>query len=753
MPDRILRCLLAVLLLAPASGAPAQTVDWWWKTSDSVHFSHVYEGASQVVATPHGLVVAGQRVHVEGAPAPAPLYFLDNDGRLQWRVDISLAQYTYLDAVAANADGIFVHGTAWTYAGRGETTFVHRYSYEGNLVWSFIDLDDAPAPVNYSGQHAKSIVLDEDAIYTTSRIFTEGHTQALIRRFSFDGQLQWQSGFGSAGNPLEPRSLAIGEGLVFVATGRLDPESGRITGDIMLVLGTDGGFKYEFPVRHSARNALRFADDALYVCALDRQRITPIRIDLLGQVEWEFDLGRTGLAEPSCAIDVVANRLYVATNLTPPNPLRWRSGTTVRQWHTDGTLLDTWNFTELQALPYSVSVLDGEVYVAGIDRERNAREFVARLAGDVLAPPSLVRIPGAASGTADRVVAFRHQHGTGSVVARSTFVSASGLDAGPIVQFPQHLRPIDYRVAPDIDGNGHDELVVLSREPALVEIRDSWSGEQLRLQAIRAPYQPVAVALSRTPGSGAADTLAVLVRDPGAPELRVREYDLRTGTKVGVVGFNPNFEPIDFVSVDGGNGRRYALLVRDSQPGGRSKLTIRDTGGSQTVNVWLGRYLDPVAALAFNDGSGAARIAVLRRNAEERWTQVDVVDPAAGSIVQSLDFNGAYEPSDILYSDDVDMNQSPQITVVGQSVVDGSVKLETRDIATGAVTSNTWLSRETPVQDAVYLPAGNGLAPAFGVLVRNNGTNDSYRLFLADTLTGTKLAALDLSFKYGDLSP
>jgi hypothetical protein len=322
--------------------------------------------------------------------------------------------------------------------------------------------------------------------------------------------------------------------------------------------------------------------------------------------------------------------------------------------------------------------------------------------------------------------------GAGPGAAR---VQVPGSVTGHTVDFSDGLRPVDFFAAEDIDGNGRDELVVLSKVPPVVEIVDNESGDQLLHLELDADFEPVAAVVAY---DGTTPVLAVLNRHLSKTYIRVDTFDAGTGTSLGTIAFNPAFTPLDLYALPSASGLRYAVLAVDATGVSADKLEIRDADGSLDRNLWLGTEWTPMRGLQYEEG-GAPRIALLRRHAEEGWLRVDVVDPDGG-VLSMLPFNPQFSADDFEHSPDVDANLAPQFTVAGRNDI-GKVKAETRDLTSGALLHNVFLAAVEPIEDLIYLAPGPGVStPSVALLVRDDiETPSRYRVVLVDLLTGSKV--------------
>ena len=723
--------MLLFASLVATSEVPAQTIEWWDRAGEAYRYSsrntpRIY----QVKATPAGIYSVGEADCREDAPyggCKGLLSKYDPSGGLTWRVlaDVGDAATIY-QGVDADENGIYVIGTAiiddprfgpGDWRDLRETAFVQRYTHDGVEVWRTVDWFDGPRHHRIKTSSGCSIVVDDTGIYTTTGHWLAKGCGGFLRKLSFDGELLWllESEWGN--------SLAVGEGMLFTDHGIYSAG-----GEFLRSHGAPGGRQ---------ENGLAYYDGALYTCSVDRlgghaqgaAQVDVYKTDLEGNVVWQVAYPKSSLhAGPTygrfknqtCAMAADANGVYLTSNLTfaPPSARHpyqprmqmYRPGLTVRRWDHSGVPTGTWDFPSMgDAKPVAVSVLDEAVYVSGHDPVSNTG-FTARISADELLEPSVISI-------GREVAVLDHHYGAGAVSAIVRAADASG--GTRTVEFSNGLRPIDWFSVGDLNGNGADDLGVLSRNPAVVEVVDFAGGEPLLSLELDADFEPVAAVATATDAS---NVIAVLMRHRVRNELRLEEFDAHDGTSLRTIAFDPNFEPLDVLVVGSGESRRYVVLHASADPDRPGRLEIND--GTQAVTVRLGPSMVPEQALVYMDG--AERIAVLRRNAELKWQDIAIVDPEAGAIVQVVPFSGQFHASDVVqpdfvHSPDIDLNLAPQFSVAGHRDTDNRPKIETRDVAAGALLNNAFLNPGQRIQDLVYLGAESGVStPSIGILMRIN---------------------------------
>jgi hypothetical protein len=530
-------------------------------------------------------------------------------------------------------------------------------------------------------------------------------------------------------------SLAAGDGLIFASFAA---HNARPSDTLMEVRDTDGNLVNSFRTAPIAENGLVYHDGALYFCSRtsmnnvgrDTYAINRMRPD--GTLVWTIEFGPTEYRSvEGCGVHVDADGVTFAANLRAANEATYPVNLSIRRFSFDGEEISQWDFPSLVAVPNAVSVLGEAVYVGGYDLE-SGKGIAGRLSGAPLLKPALARLDGSTPGTAERLAVLDHHYGAGPVAA---WVQVPGSDTGHTVHFSDGLRPVDFFAAADMDGNGHDELVVLSKVPPVVEIVDNENGDQLLRLELDSDFEPVAAVIAY---DGTMPVLAVLNRHLTKNYVRVDRFDAGTGTGLGSVAFNPAFTPLDLYALPSASGLRYALLAIATSDTDPDKLEIRNADGTLDRNLWLGTELTPVRGLQYEEG-GNARIALLRRDAEEGWLHVEVVDPDVG-VLSKLPFNPQLVPDDFEHSPDVDANLAPQFTVAGRNDI-GKVKAETRDLATRALLHNVFLIPGEPIEDLIYLGPGPGVStPSLALLVRDDlFVASRYRIELVDLLTGSKV--------------
>ncbi len=297
----------------------------------------------------------------------------------------------------------------------------------------------------------------------------------------------------------------------------------------------------------------------------------------------------------------------------------------------------------------------------------------------------------------------------------------------------------------DLNGNGYEELVVVSRLPAVAEVRDSLDGSLVSTIDLGTHLEPLQATVEQRDGTP--PRLAVVSRNRNNDDLLLRIYNLESGKLLATNFYHPGFDPVDLVALPDPNdsgARRYALLARNRVAGEPHKVEIR--GGNGLLDkLWIGSEQEPLQLTVA--GAGVDGLAVLRNAAGA--SQVDVVRIDLGTNDRrSTRYSSDLAPVAMLELPDTNGNGYPQYTVYGAETDSDSVKAETRDLATGTIDHKVFTGNFYRPQDALRVGVVPGFSDDAIALLRFrhvpavNQPGGEFRVLLAD-VDGTKLFELD----------
>ena len=103
--------------------------------------------------------------------------------------------------------------------------------------------------------------------------------------------------------------------------------------------------------------------------------------------------------------------------------------------------------------------------------------YAARYSSEALPLPPLLALGTGNPSMPPRFAVLAHDFGAGPV--RTAIREAYPDSPEQTVEFSSNLKPVGYEKVPDLNSNGYEELAVVSRLPAVVEVRDSLDGSLL----------------------------------------------------------------------------------------------------------------------------------------------------------------------------------------------------------------------------------------------------------------------------------
>ena len=131
------------------------------------------------------------------------------------------------------------------------------------------------------------------------------------------------------------------------------------------------------------------------------------------------------------------------------------------------------------ARPY-LSVYDSEIYAPTAYKSGDSwsdfrsASVTARISPRSLLPPSLLALAGAAPAQPPRIAVLEHNYGAGPVLARIRDAVPGSVEY--VTEFSEGMKPVAYGKIRDLDGNGYEELVVVSRFPARPKCATAWTA-------------------------------------------------------------------------------------------------------------------------------------------------------------------------------------------------------------------------------------------------------------------------------------
>ena len=289
---------------------------------------------------------------------------------------------------------------------------------------------------------------------------------------------------------------------------------------------------------------------------------------------------------------------------------------------------------------------------------------------------------------------------THALVAGSPAIDANPTDAG--------CPPADQRGVPrPVDGDGDG---IARCDIGAVEFTAS-------------AFEPQILSLGDSNGDGSQD-IAALVQDSAAGTVKAYVKDAENGASIKTVAFDGAFTPTHFASLPdtNGNGAPELVVVGKKPTTGLVRAEIRDSLSGQLLNEifynsdFIPKQLSIVPDL---NGNGADELALLVKYVSKNKLKAVVKDSMTDAWLGTFGFDVTFEPKDMLVLPDQNGNGGPELGVL--AVKDAAAradKIETRDLLSGALISNTWINKKFDPKEMTLLSDRNGNGfPELGILM------------------------------------
>ncbi len=645
------------------------------------------------------------------------------DGKLLWRRKFSIGQYpTQPLSLTVNALGVYVTGVFNTHPDPSPdnlnyVSYVRGYTHDGDIALTVQDL--------YPNVFSHAIESDAGGLYILGS--TLGSPQfprrALLQKLDFDGGLAWTREFPAFGD--QGVELLTGDGYLFAATIYT-----------IEIYRTDGSFVRSFPSQMGGElGQMAYHDGFLYTVGNE----TVDKFDLDGVKVWSIPVGfgvngmwaSNALAASDDGLHQIGSLIHANTGPT--------IGRVLLHIGFDGSIIGTEEYPGSRYVPVSLSVLDGTVYSSGISDDSGVAAYTARHSSDDLVHPSILALAGATNAQPPRLAVLQHDFGAGPV--RAALRDAAPGSFEYIVQYSDGLTPVSFDKLTDLNGNGYEELVVVSRLPAVAEVRDSLDGTLLSTIRLGNWLEPIVATVEQR--TGEAPRLAVAVRHRTEHRLLLRVHDLETGLLLASISYNPNFEPVDVLPLPqtaGSSEYSYALLGRNPVAGSPHKVEIRGTTSGLLRNLWMEPEQSP-QELELTGSVADPHLAVLLVNIAMQRPIVRQIGLQSATDM-TVRFSDAFPPVVMAVLPDTDGNGYPQITILSVKE-DGKVKAETRDANSGQLDYRITLDSTFRPRDAIHAGAVPGFSSSALGLLSMQESDGTLRAEIVDAENGNSLFALD----------
>lgn len=303
-------------------------------------------------------------------------------------------------------------------------------------------------------------------------------------------------------------------------------------------------------------------------------------------------------------------------------------------------------------------------------------------------------------------------------------------------------RVVASRVMPDRNGNAVPELVVLTKNPNRIEIRDLLTGDRLaQSEELTDIGVPVDLELLADTGGTWPGAAAIL----GASPSRTMIMDMSTLISSNIADFDNYVQPTDlaiYPDLDGSGSPELAVLGENENQRGSDKIELRDSvSGVKLYDIWLGNGWEVLQQVLVSDrDNGAPEAAVLRvSDARDRVTVV-MRDTGSKQWLGTMNFDPDYPPIRLLTLPDLTGNGAEEIVVFGQRFDGSKQKAQLRDSATGEFAGFIFYSKNFDGLDLVRCDDFNGNRADELAMLGRRKSDGLYRVIVKDTWTGNRLA-------------
>ena len=221
----------------------------------------------------------------------------------------------------------------------------------------------------------------------------------------------------------------------------------------------------------------------------------------------------------------------------------------------------------------------------------------------------MLALAGATLAMPPRLVVLHHDYGAGPMRVGIRDAAPGSLEYR--FEFSEDLKPVSFDKMADLNGNGYEEMVLMSRRRRWRKCATAWTAPWSRRSSSGHIWSRCRLRVEQRDGTP--PRLAVVARNRDNDQLLLRIYNLESGILLASNFYQPGFDPVDVAALPdaaGSGARRYALLARNRVAGEPHKVEIRGGNGNLLENVWLVNDQEPLQLAV--TGAGVDGLAVLR---------------------------------------------------------------------------------------------------------------------------------------------
>jgi hypothetical protein len=292
----------------------------------------------------------------------------------------------------------------------------------------------------------------------------------------------------------------------------------------------------------------------------------------------------------------------------------------------------------------------------------------------------------------------------------------NGAPVARTVSFSSTLK--EYRgftTAPDINGNGAPELVLMAKDAAgqtIVQLKDAATGATTATVPFGSIYDPVGIEVVEDQDGGGVPDLA-MVGTNSTGRVRAQIKDPITKAVVDGIDFERTYPALHTVSLDlDGDGQNEVLGVLGENTSGYARAQLKHLpDGAAVSRAFFGRGFTAHELFTIPDqnGNGQPELVVLQSPGPKGIAHIR--DAVTGALVKQVSFVTRGMPRDAVY---LPPSPVPAVGEIGYlSEEAGKLTLQTRATLSGTRRLNVALSTSAPSYTvSTQASAGGSISPS-----------------------------------------
>jgi hypothetical protein len=317
--------------------------------------------------------------------------------------------------------------------------------------------------------------------------------------------------------------------------------------------------------------------------------------------------------------------------------------------------------------------------------------------------------------------------------------------------YDQHFAP-----APDINGNGASELVMLGESKStgkvLAQVYDAKTGLLSKnISYDDDGFNPLAVAVVADLNGNGSSEICLLDRVSDPSDMRVFAHlrDGLTGNYLWHIWFGPKQHPVSLKVMGDINGNRrpeLVLMCRDPD-NNKGVAKVYDAFSGESINlVWYGPVFNTLGHEILPDmnGNGKPDIALLGINPLNKKVLAHIRDSWTDALLWYIWFGPAYYPIDLKAISDVNGNNRKELALLGLDYKTGETVVKLMDsYSRVAILTIKYFQGYTPIAFEV-IPDINGNGKSELAVAAMNPVDRMVHVSIKDSKSGGSVASFTL---------